>query len=499
MSIAVHPFDRYASLTDVAVLKEFSARPLRKCLRVNTLKISIEDFRDYAEKKKWQLTPVPWCPEAFFVERQVIARSNDSGIVATDKNFNDRPYYGEALGKDILHLTGHFYLQEAASMLPPALLDPQPGEMIFDMSAAPGSKTTQMAARMRGGGVIIANDVQEKRLWTLKSALYRLGITNAIVTKKVGQWFAGHMTERFDRVLCDAPCTAQGTVRKDSDALRYGGLESIAKMARLQTTLLESAVHAAKVGGRIVYSTCTLTPEENEGVVLSILNKFCDQIEVLDPHSLGIAPAGYWDPAIIDSQAVQESLTYAKSDQRPFIRLWPQTYDTEGFFCAVIRKKAPTRAPQALDTVPFQEIELPSGRMRDVAEQLVSAYGTSFLDDSDRLFQRSDQLLLSVRDVATASLTLEDYSLGLPFAKKLPDGRVILHQELITLRGMRATKNIMSLSSAEVEALLQGKDLSCDPVLRGHVILRYGDHAIGHGLAREGKMKNNLPRWMILR
>src|SRR5204863_1262676 len=101
---------------------------------VNTLKTSVESFKQWAAEKKWQLTPVPWCPEGFFVDR------------------DDRR---EALGKDLLHLLGHAYMQEAASMLPVALLDPQPGEAVLDMSAAPGSKTTQIAARMQGRGVIV--------------------------------------------------------------------------------------------------------------------------------------------------------------------------------------------------------------------------------------------------------------------------------------------------------------------------------------------------------
>lgn len=475
MCAVSHPFDRYAPFTDVASLKEYSARPLRKSVRVNTLKSSVEDFLRRAAERHWHLTPVPWCPEGFFVERE----NRDEG-----------------LGRDILHQAGHLYLQEAASMLPPALLDVQPGDSVFDMSAAPGSKTTQMAATMGGRGVIIANDVQEKRLWTLKSALYRLGVTNVIVTKKVGQWFAGHMTERFDRVLCDAPCTAQGTVRKDSDALKYASMENIGKMARLQTTLLESAIHAAKVGGRIVYSTCTLTPEENEGVVLTMLNKFSTQVEVLDP------PADF-GKAIEDSDKIFQWLvahsSQLKARNAAALRLWPQTYDTEGFFCAVFRKTASTRAPMKVDRIAFQEKELPRARRDEVGEQLRSIYGARFLHDEDRLFGRCDQLLLTTQDSASCILPMQDYSLGLPFGKRLPDGRVLLHHELVTLRGMEATQHILELSAHEVDALLDGKDLTCDAALHGHLILRHDGFAIGHGLAKDGKLKNNLPRWIILR
>ena len=271
-------FDRYAPFTDLAALNASSAKPLRKSIRVNTLKCTVEEVKAWAKGKNWTLEPVPWCSEGFYIDRV------------------DRE---EALGKDLLHLFGCFYMQEAASMLPVALLDPKPGEVILDMSAAPGSKTTQIAAKMgspspfgggdRGGGgkgVLIANDVQEKRIWSLITNLQRSGVMNEVVTRKVGQWFAGNMTERFDRVLCDAPCTAQGTVRKDTDSLDYCSMDNIGKMAKLQRELLESAVHACKVGGRIVYSTCTLTPEENEEVVLSILNKFSTQLVLVDPRQI---------------------------------------------------------------------------------------------------------------------------------------------------------------------------------------------------------------------
>ena len=233
-----HALDRYAVFTDLQVLQEISKKPLRKSLRVNTLKSSLEEVKKWGEKQGWKLNPVPWCREGFFVER-------------TDE---------KALGKDLLHQLGAIYLQEAASMLPVELLDPKPGEEILDLCAAPGSKTTQIAAKMENTGVIVANDVQEKRLWTLHAALQRAGILNTILTSKNGEWFGGHLTECFDRVLCDAPCSAQGIARKDPDALKLGTPKHIEKLKQMQLKLLEAAIHATKIGGRIVYSTCTLTP-----------------------------------------------------------------------------------------------------------------------------------------------------------------------------------------------------------------------------------------------
>lgn len=463
----MHPFDRYSAFTDLAALNAASAKPLRKSLRVNTLKSSVEKFKAWAGERGWQLTPVPWCPEAFFIDRE------------------DRSV---ALGKDLLHLLGHTYMQEAASMLPVALLDPQPNETILDMSAAPGSKTTQIAARMNNTGVLIANDVQEKRLWTLKTALHRSGVINYIVTKKVGQWFMKNMTERFDRVLCDAPCTAQGTARKDSDALMYSSMDNVGKMARLQRELLEATVHACKVGGRIVYSTCTLTPEENEELVRSTLNKFSTQLEVVDPRQL--LPQADLDRAIEDSKKVS-------NDSLPFVRLWPQTYDTEGFFCAVLRKTAPTRHAEKLSPVRYQEEELPKARRIEAGKTCEEMYGTSFLHENDRLFLRVDQLLLSTSDVADFRLPVQDYSLGLPFARKIDSGRIRLQHEIITLRGLEATKNVLEMTEADVDALLDGKDIACPADTRGDLILKYRDIVIGSSLALNGTLKNRLPRWVV--
>ncbi|MBI2636441.1 NOL1/NOP2/sun family putative RNA methylase [Candidatus Peregrinibacteria bacterium] len=485
--------DRYGAFTDLAALKAASTRPLRKSLRVNTLKSSTYRFTAWAQERGWQLRPVPWCPEGFFIERE------DHSV---------------ALGKDLLHLLGHTYMQEAASMLPAALLDPQPGETILDMSAAPGSKTTQIAAAMKGKGVIVGNDVQEKRLWTLKSSLHRCGVTNYIVTKKVGQWFAKHMTERFDRVLCDAPCTAQGTSRKDSDALLYCGQENIGKMARLQRELLAAAVHACKVGGRIVYSTCTLTPEENEDVVISVLKKFAGQVEVVDGRveSARLPPVcrqgrtgqGKWktesealEHAVADSLLVQKKHFPLSTFHFPFLRLWPQIYDTEGFFCAVLKKVAPTKHPEKLLPVRFQEELLPPARQKDIGKICEEMYGASFLHEGDRLLLRSDQVLLSTQDVAEFRLPVQDYSLGLPFARRLDPGRIRLSQELITLRGHEASRNILEISESELNALLDGKDIPCLADLRGDPILLFRGMPAGSSLAKDGMLRNRLPRWLV--
>ena len=490
-----HPFDRYSDFTDVAALKEFSEKRLRKSVRVNTLKSSIAYFQEYAKEQGWHLSPVPWCSEGFFLDRDA---PHPNPLPQREREY-------KALGRDVLHLLGHFYMQEAASMLPVSLLDPKPGESVLDMSAAPGSKTTQIAARMQGRGVIVANDVQEKRLWTLKSALHRSGVHNVIVTKKVGQWFGKHMTERFDRVLCDAPCTAQGTARKDSDALKYSSETNVIKMARLQENLLEAAVHAAKVGGTIVYSTCTLTPEENEELVRKILNKFCDQLAMVDPRSVMVSADESMTRAIDDSARVQASID--ASPPVPMLRLWPHVHDVEGFFAAALRKIKPTRHPEPMERVEFQETIVPEGRRVAFAEYLNEKFGAALIDDGDVLFERAsesdvpgaEELQITTRAAAEFSLPVENYSLGLPFGRRIVDGKIRLGNEFASLRGGRATRNVIRLDDAQRDRVLAGQDMLCDPSLDGDCVLLWRDIALGLGLAKNGTLKNRLSRWVVQR
>jgi 16S rRNA (cytosine1407-C5)-methyltransferase len=468
---------------------------------VNTLKCSVKDFQVWAKERGWILTPVAWCPEGFFVERE-----NREA----------------ALGRDLRHLLGHFYMQEAASMLPVGLLDPQPGEVVLDLCAAPGSKATQMAARMAyhpepvegrhaipnvmvrrahhdtfgvARGIVVANDMQEKRLRVLNDALQRTGATNMVIVRRVGQWYGKHMTERFDRVLCDAPCTAQGTCRKDPSALHYCSEASIAKAAKLQRELLEAAVHAAKVGGRIVYSTCTLTPEENEEIVLALLGKFCDRLEVLDPREI-LDSGAKWDieRAIVDSAIVQKSLCLGPN---PFLRLWPQTYDTEGFFCAVLRKVKPTRPVERMEGIRRQAELLPRAKQQALLGGLQGDYGTDFLKEDDALILRSQQVLLTTEEVLNFPLPTTEYACGVPFAKVLPDGRFRLANDLVALRGGMAEKGILELTEIDCSRLLSGKDISCRSHLRGDIVLRYRGIAVGLSLAKDGFLLNRLPRWVV--
>lgn len=287
-------------------------RPLRRSIRVNTLKISVDDFLALVSPYGWQLTPVPWCAEGFWIER------DDEASLP--------------LGSTAEHLSGLFYIQEASSMLPVAALfaDGNAPERVMDVAAAPGSKTTQIAARMGNHGAILANEFSASRVKVLHANISRCGIHNVALTHFDGRVFGAALPEAFDAILLDAPCSGEGVVRKDPDALKNWSVESNLEIAATQRELIESAFHALRPGGTLVYSTCTLNRDENEDVCLWLKANYPDAVEFLPLNDL--------------FASAQEAVT-----PEGFLHMFPQIYDCEGFFVARLRKTqavAPLPAPK---------------------------------------------------------------------------------------------------------------------------------------------------------
>ncbi len=285
--------ERYSSLTDIDKFIEFSEKPLRKSIRVNTLKTSVKDM-----KKRFELEPIPWCDTGFFIE-------------------------GKAIGNTLEHFLGYIYMQEAASMIPPVVLNPSHSDLVLDMCASPGSKTTQIAAMMENKGILVANDNAISRLKPLSMNMQRCGVSNAVITLMEGRWFK---TE-FDKILVDAPCSGIGTIRKSPKTVGWWNPNFIKQMAGIQKQLLDTAFNILKPGGILVYSTCTLEPEENEGVIDNLLGRH-DNAK-LQKITLDIKTS----PAILEFEGNNYNPEIKKC-----LRLWPQDNDTEGFFVAKIKK-----------------------------------------------------------------------------------------------------------------------------------------------------------------
>jgi NOL1/NOP2/sun family putative RNA methylase len=266
-------------------------------LRVNTLKLTPEQLRSISP---WPLEPIPWVPEGFYYPPEA------------------RP------GPHPFFYAGLYYIQEPSAQAVGALADPQPGERVLDLAASPGGKTTHLASRMRGEGLLVANEVDGGRMGGLLENVERWGARLAVVSapleRLAGQWGA-----YFDRVVLDAPCSGEGMFRKDPDVVRHWGPGAPARSARVQRQLIEHAGALVRPGGVLLYSTCTFAPEENEQVIAHFLARnpeFELEDARLHPSFAPAVPAwGDGNPALVKAA-----------------RLWPHRLRGEGHFLARLRK-----------------------------------------------------------------------------------------------------------------------------------------------------------------
>ncbi|MBN1792873.1 NOL1/NOP2/sun family putative RNA methylase [Candidatus Woesearchaeota archaeon] len=289
---------------------DYSTRYVRKSIRVNTLKTNVEECMNRL-RVNWRLEKVPWCEAGFWLDH---------------KGEDEEKRYD--IGNTPEHILGYIYVQDAASMIPPVVLDPKPGECVLDMCAAPGSKTSQIAAMMQNKGILIANDLQGSRLKALGINLQRMGVLNAICTQMPGHRFL-KTSIRFDKVLVDAPCSGTGTIRKAFINLKMWSPGLVRKFSAEQRQLIKTGFEVLKPGGTLVYSTCTLEPEENEGIIDWLLKHQPDAL--VEEIRLDIRR----------SQAITEYESEKYSEEvRKTLRIWPQDNDTEGFFIAKIKKRA---------------------------------------------------------------------------------------------------------------------------------------------------------------
>lgn len=433
-------------------------RPLRRSIRVNTLKISVEDFLALVSPYRWQLTPVPWCAEGFWIER------DDEDAVP--------------LGSTAEHLSGLFYIQEASSMLPVAALfaDGNSPERVMDVAAAPGSKTTQIAARMGNRGAILANEFSASRVKVLHANISRCGIHNVALTHFDGRVFGAALPEAFDAILLDAPCSGEGVVRKDPDALKNWSVESNLEIAATQRELIESAFHALRPGGTLVYSTCTLNRDENEDVCLWLKAQYPDAVEFLPLNDL--------------FASAQEAIT-----PEGFLHVFPQIYDCEGFFVARLRKTqavAPLPAPKfKVGTFPFAPL-----KGRDAAQLVAAAEKVGLVwDESLHLWMRDKEVWLFPAEIEPLIGKVRFSRIGIRLAEVHNKGYRWQHEAVIALAGR---ENTFALTHQEAEEWYRGRDVYPDSTPSGdEVIVTYQGYPLGLAKKVGSRLKNSYPRELV--
>lgn len=433
-------------------------RPLRRSIRVNTLKISVEDFLTLVAPYGWQLTPVPWCAEGFWIER------DDEDAVP--------------LGSTAEHLSGLFYIQEASSMLPVAALfaEGNTPERVMDVAAAPGSKTTQIAARMGNRGAILANEFSASRVKVLHANISRCGIRNVALTHFDGRVFGAALPEAFDAILLDAPCSGEGVVRKDPDALKNWSVESNLEIAATQRELIGSAFHALRPGGTLVYSTCTLNRDENEDVCLWLKAQYPDAVEFLPLNDL--------------FASAHEAVT-----PDGFLHVFPQIYDCEGFFVARLRKTAAV-APLPAPTFKVGNFPFAPLKGRD-AGQVTLAAGKAGLswDETLHLWQRDKEIWLFPANIEPLIGKVRFSRIGIRLAEVHNKGYRWQHEAVIALAGH---DNTFALTHQEAEEWYRGRDVYPENTpSNDEVVVTYQGYPLGLAKKVGSRLKNSYPRELV--
>lgn len=439
---------------------DYCRRPLRRSLRVNTLKVSVADFLALVAPYGWQLTPIPWCEEGFWIERE-----DEESL---------------PLGSTAEHLSGMFYIQEASSMLPVAALfaDGREPQRIMDVAAAPGSKTTQIAARMGNRGAILANEYSASRVKVLHANISRCGISNVALTHFDGRVFGAALPECFDAILLDAPCSGEGVVRKDPDALRNWTPESIAGIADTQRALIASAFHALRPGGTLIYSTCTLNREENQQICQWLLNEW--------PGAVEIAPLNDLFPQ------AHKAIT-----AEGFLHVFPQIYDCEGFFVARLRKTASIgRLPAPgynVGKFPFAPLH-----GRQATDVILSAAKAGIRWGEDlKLWQRDKEIWLFPAEIIPLIGKVRFSRIGLRLAEQYNKGYRWQHEAVIALVDGETPLGF-ALTEQEAEEWYRGRDIYPAAIPCGDdVIVTWQGQPLGLAKKIGSRLKNSYPRELV--
>ncbi len=401
-------------------------RPRAVALRFNPLKGDIPALPFVGE-------PVPWEPMGYYYD--------------PDSRPGLHPY----------HEAGVYYLQEASAMAPAALLEPQPGEIILDLCAAPGGKSTQIAGRMQGKGLLVSNEINQKRAKVLSRNIERLGIGNAVVTGEAPAALAERFPCFFHRIMVDAPCSGEGMFRKEEAAITDWSEENVEMCARRQAEILDCAAAMLRPGGRLVYSTCTFAPQEDEEAVEAFLARHPE-----------------FETESVNAPWFQES--------RPgMYRLWPHKLLGEGHFAAVLRKM--DCREETADVNPDKPMPLPKAFLTFAKELDIALPDGQAVTFGDTLYWMPPQM--------PALHRLRVLRPGLELGTLKKDRFEPSHALALWLKHC---KNEISLSpeSKELAAYLHGEAIPC--AVRGWCLVKAGDYSLGWGKGDGNQLKNHYPK-----
>jgi len=453
---------RYRDIVpDWSAFLEALQRPLPQCLWSNTLRSNGEELYGLLMEVGMEPQRLAWREDAFRIAR----RSN--------------------LSQQWWYLIGLAHSQEEVSQLPVQLLDVQPGMRVWDMCAAPGGKSAQIAVALKNSGTVLANDISTGRLRALSGNLERLGLLN-IVTSRYDAATFPQKAGLFDRVLLDAPCSGEGTLRKNATHTERMGEMFSRQLSGIQKVLLRKAIQHCKPGGRIVYSTCTFAPEENELVVAAILEEFAGDVTLLSARMANLNSS----PGVTawQGQRLDAVLSHC-------LRIWPQQNDSGGFFVAVLQKSISAGGAD------YTAAELEVDDTTDWRGVLSERFG--FADEAWSGFQAHRQsqrgLHLASADLLPPVLPKVETQGGLFYRTTSRPPKMTTAAAL--LLGGYAERNRIELSAEQRDGYLQRGTFELDECQRnaltpGFVLVFYRQHCLGLGRfhAKSQTLESQFPR-----
>lgn len=426
-----------------------------QALRLNPAKADAGQWR---EQTGWELSAVPWCPEGFY-------------------------YDGETLhpGKHPHHNAGVYYIQEPSAMLPAECLHAQPGERILDLCAAPGGKSTQIAVAMEGRGLLISNEIHPARAKILSENMERMGISNALVTNETPERLAERFPSFFDRIMVDAPCSGEGMFRKNEAAAEEWSEENVSLCAARQDGILSCAARMLAPGGRMVYSTCTFAPEENEGSVSRFLSAHPEFSLIPIPKCAGMEPGR------------EEWVTQPARGLERTVRLFPHKIRGEGHFAAIMQKEGAAAGNPTFSALTgsaaggiLSEREVP-----EYLEFVSQTLHASCNKLQGNLVRFADQLYLlpeGAPDIKGLKVLRPGLHLG-----TMKKGRFEPAHALALYLGGADVQRRAELSVQEAGAYLRGETFPWEGD-KGWYLICVDGYSLGWGKLAGGIMKNHYPK-----
>ncbi|HIV89956.1 MAG TPA: RsmB/NOP family class I SAM-dependent RNA methyltransferase [Candidatus Ruthenibacterium merdipullorum] len=389
-------------------------------------------------------------------------------------------------GKSPLYHAGAYYVQEASAAAPAPLLDVQPGQRVLDMCAAPGGKSAQLAGALGGRGLLVANEYDAARANILKSNLERMGVANAVVLNEAPARIAAALPGWFDRVLVDAPCSGEGMFRKEPQAVRQHSQALVQRCAALGAQILDAAAAALRPGGRLVYSTCTFAPEEDEAQVGAFLARHAEFSTV--PCGVGFGSPG---------EAV-------RCGEHPFCaqhtrRIYP-CHGGEGHFMAVLEKSAaapwpgPGR-PHAARTAPRAARAERAGRGGTAAAlAFLREYFPQLGAGPDALQTFGSAVHLLAPGAFPHGTQLRVVRAGVPVGKEEKGRFEPAHALFMAYGALCENREELQPGSPLCAAWLRGEAIPAHTARAGWAAVTVAGLPLGFGKASGGMVKNRYPK-----